>query len=500
LADLVVKLYALPPTETAAPGTDRDRLKDPSVSMSSETTPTGSPASDTADQAGQMPTELSLDEALSLAVYMHRTEALDDAALLYRRILEAAPEQSDAMHFLGVLLHQQGRSAEAIDLIERSIALDPRSADRYNNLGNVLVEMGRLPEATVAYEKALGLQPGHANAYNNLGTVLRAQSRFDDAAAAYQKAIELEPTHVDAYNNYGNLLSSRGMVREAVAYYCKAITLIPNHPQARKLLGIAYYTIGQVEAAAEVFRDWLKEEPENPVARHMLAACSGEDVPQRASDDYVESTFDAFAGSFDAKLEKLDYRAPQLVTDALAKACGVPAKQLVALDAGCGTGLCGPLIAPYVARLTGVDLSTGMLAKARGRGVYDELFKVELTRYLADQVERFDLVISADTLVYFGALEAVAAAAFRALRPGGLLIFTVEEAVDGAPESGYRINPHGRYSHTRAYVRDSLAQAGFDVLAIEGAGLRMEAGSAVAGLVVTARKGGGGGTPAPGGI
>jgi len=457
--------------------------------------------SDSADHDdGEIPSELSLADALSLAIYLHRVEQWDDAELLYRRILEAAPDEADAMHFLGVLSHQRGRSDEAITLIEQSIALSPRHADRYNNLGNVLVEIGRLSQATETYEKAIELQPGHADAYNNLGTVLRAQSRYDDAAAAYQKAIELNPSHVDAYNNFGNLLSSRGMAREAVAYYCKAITLTPNHPQARKLLGIAYYTIGQIDAAAAVFRDWLEEEPENPIARHMLAACSGQDVPMRASDDYVEKTFDAFAGSFDSKLEKLAYRAPQLVADALAAVCEAPAKRLVALDAGCGTGLCGPLIAPYVARLTGVDLSAGMLSKARGRGTYDELFKVELTRYLADCREVFDLIISADTLVYFGALEAVFNAAFRALRPDGLLIFTVEETGEDQPETGYRINPHGRYSHSRAYVESALTEAGFASPAMADAALRMEAGDPVVGLVVTARKGAGIGILAAGGI
>jgi len=468
--------------------------------MSADSSPDESNDAASPEAAGEMPVELGLEDALALAVRLHRGGQLDAAGTLYRRILEAAPGQADAMHFLGVLLHQQGRSEEALGLIERSIAFDPQLADRHNNLGNVLLEMGRVAEATDAYQKALALQPGHANAYSNLGTILRAQRRFDEAAAAYARAIELDPKFVDAYNNYGNLLSSRGLTREAVTYYCKAVTLMPDHPQTRKLLGIAYYTLGQVDEAAKVFREWLAEEPDNPVARHMLAASSGENVPARAADDYVESTFDAFAGSFDAKLEKLAYRAPQLVADALARACGEPRKQLVALDAGCGTGLCGPLIAAYAARLTGVDLSGGMLAKAQGRGVYDELCKAELTGYLSGESGRFDLVISADTLVYFGALEDVVAAAFAALRPGGLLVFTVEEAGDDTTDRGYRINPHGRYSHTRAYVRDTLTQAGFDVVAIDGAELRMEAGSPVSGLVVTARKPGGTGTAAAGGI
>src|SRR5262245_51532832 len=159
----------------------------------------------------------------------------------------------------------------------------------------------------------------------------------------------------------------------------------------------------------------------------MLSACSGQDVPARASDAYVETTFDSFAGSFDEKLERLDYRAPQLIAQALEKACGAAGKRLIALDAGCGTGLCGPLIASYVSRLTGVDLSTGMLAKAQGRAVYDQLVKAELTAFLADQADAFDLIVSADTLVYFGPLEPVLTAALGALRSGGLLIFTVEE-------------------------------------------------------------------------
>ena len=43
-----------------------------------------------------------------------------------------------------------------------------------------------------------------------------------------------------------------------------------------------------------------------------------------------------------------------------------------ALDLGCGTGLCGPLVKPRVERLDGVDLSGAMLDRARATGVYDD--------------------------------------------------------------------------------------------------------------------------------
>ena len=109
------------------------------------------------------------------------------------------------------------------------------------------------------------------------------------------------------------------------------------------------------------------------------------------------------------------------------------------LDAGCGTGLCGPLLAPYARRLVGVDLSEGMLALAKEKNVYDALMKSELTDYLRDHAAAFDVIVSADTLVYFGDLEDVLAAAAGALRPNGLFIFTLEHAV-GA-RGGCRLAP-----------------------------------------------------------
>jgi predicted TPR repeat methyltransferase len=431
--------------------------------------------------------ELSLPEAVAVAIQLHQDGRLADAETLYRRVLEAAPDYPDALHFLGVLLHHRDRSDEAIALIERSIALDPDQAGRYNNLGNVLVERGRLEDATEAYRRSVELDPGNADTHNNLGALLKALGHPDDAADAYRAAIELDPEHIAAYNNMGNLLSSQGHHTEAVAFYSKAISLRPGDAGSRHRLGFTYYALGHLEAAAEVFRLWLHAEPGHPIPRHMLAACTGENVPERATDAYVESVFDGFAASFDAKLERLSYRAPDLIAAAVARATDAPNRRLAILDAGCGTGLCGPLLAPYASRIVGVDLSGRMLDAARLRGVYAELTKSELTAHMAEHPAAYDLIVSADTLCYFGPLHAVARAAVRALRPGGWLIFTVESVDEAAAPAGYRINPHGRYSHTRNYVLRALAAAGFADVSAEPAVLRMENQLPVDGLVVVGR-------------
>ena len=406
---------------------------------------------------------------------------------MYRQILEAVPDYPDAVHYSGVLAHQEGRSDEAVALIRRSLELEPDRADWHSNLGIVLRDRLELDEAIAACRRAIALDPNHANAHNNIGVLLRAQGHAVEAEAAYRAAIRVSPEHSDAYTNLGILLTGQKRTREAAVCFFKVITLTPKHPEARRLLALAHCALGEVDEAVAIFEEWLKEEPNHPIARHMIAACSGRDVPARASDAFIEMTFDSFAGSFDAKLAKLLYRAPDLVAAMLAGSVAGSSKCLDVLDAGCGTGLCGPLVAQYARRLVGVDLSARMLDRARARNVYDELVKRELTAYLRESRSTFDVIVSADTLVYFGALGEVVAASANALRAGGRLVFTVEELSGASSDAGYAIRSHGRYGHTREYLERVLSGANLRP-EIVPAELRLEAGEPVKGLVVLAEK------------
>ena len=265
------------------------------------------------------------------------------------------------------------------------------------------------------------------------------------------------------------------------------ITLRPKHREARRLLALAHCVLGDIDEAVKIFEEWLDEEPGDPIALHMRAACTGRDVPARASNGFVERTFDSFASSFESKLEQLSYRAPALVAAMLENSGLEPSKQLDVLDAGCGTGLCGPLLGPYARRLAGVDLSEGMLALAKEKHVYDALIKGELTDHMRDHSAAFDVIVSADTLVYFGDLGCVVAAAAGALRPNGLFIFTLEHSVGAVADVNWRLELHGRYSHARAYVERVLTAAGLQPW-IAPAELRMESGAPVAGLVIRGTK------------
>ncbi|MDN3721750.1 methyltransferase domain-containing protein [Roseibium salinum] len=144
--------------------------------------------------------------------------------------------------------------------------------------------------------------------------------------------------------------------------------------------------------------------------------------------------------------------------DALAGERSAPFADVV--DLGCGTGLCGPLIRRHCGKLTGIDLSPGMLRKAAALEVYDFLVEGELVGFLnSDLPIRFDLAVCVDTLCYLGDLQPFMDALFSALKPGGLLIASVEHLSDPSGPD-YRVDPTGRYAHMPAYLRRSAEAAG----------------------------------------
>ena len=429
----------------------------------------------------------ALQNLLQRAITLHRQGKLDEAQGLYRRILKRLPGNADALHFLGLLAHQRGDTAAAIDLVRRATESAPDYVDAMNNLGNLLRIGGRFAEAEAAYRRALALRPDDANAHSNLGAVLKAQGNTTDAEAALRRAIELDDHHVPALTNLGNLLNRIGRTKEALGYYYAAVAFNPKHPDAPRVLGLAYQASGDVEKAHGVFSEWLKRDPGNPVAAHMLMACSGGDAPERASDDYVRKVFDDMADAFDEHLADLDYQAPRLIGQAFSRAWPVPRAALDVLDAGCGTGLCAAFLRPLARTLVGVDLSCGMLNRAQSLKLYDELVEAELTAFVEAHAASYDAIVSADTLCYFGALDRLFGAVARALRRDGRLLFTVEQALD-AGETGYHLQPHGRYCHARAYITSGLQRAGLTVDTIVTDKLRRESGKDVAGLVVTAGK------------
>lgn len=388
-------------------------------------------------------------------------------------------------------LASAGRLAEAEALYRTSLAVDPALASAHNNLGNLLRARGGLAAAAAAYRAALRSGLEAALVFYNLAAVWRQMGGLTEAAVGYRVALSLDPGYAEAWNNQANLWRDQDRLRDAAFGYRRAVAIRPDWADGHDNFASALYLLherGDAPVAARLARDWRSDHPDNPMARHIGSAIVGDSMEARAPDAYVRQTFDLFAAEFDNRLDELGYRAPALLAEAVAASGPPPVAGLEILDAGCGTGLCAAALRPFARGLAGVDLSGGMLERARARGLYDHLEEAELVAHLAANPNRYDLIVAADVFCYFGDLAPAFAAAFAALRPSGRLVLSVERLEDDDAAMTYRVGTHGRYAHRESYLRAALVEVGFALLDLRVDGLRLESGQPVMGVIAVASR------------
>lgn len=427
---------------------------------------------------------LTLAQSIDLGRSLLAQKNLPAAENVLNSILERLPGDPDALHLMGALRNMQGRSLEALALLEKAVQLVSDDAGRWNDIGLVYAKLNRAAQAAAAYQRSAeiaGTSPMAAKAFDNLG---RLQLDIDRVAAerSFRQAIELAPGFGLAWYGLAQALICQDRAEEGIEASVRAIHLLPKS-MARELVAKALVRSGQKDKAIEFYQQWLHEEPDNPLIKHHMTALTQPHTPDRASDAYIETTFDEFASTFDSKLAVLDYHAPDLICAAIRAVYPDASATLDIGDAGCGTGWCGPLVRPWARRLCGFDLSDGMLALAKKRHVYSDLHKLELVNFLNLHPAEFDLLISADTLCYFGSLQSVMAASYRAVRAGGHLIYTVEASDDDT--CPHRLDPSGRYAHSLVHVSTAATAAGLRLSCVNRVTLRTESGKPVTGWLVT---------------
>jgi len=265
----------------------------------------------------------------------------------------------------------------------------------------------------------------------------------------------------------------------------QTIEAAPNWAPAHAMLGDALAKMGANADAAEAYMQAAALDPAGVLGAGLKRAALGADsAPASAPAAYVRALFDEYAPRFEAHLrEKLAYRGPEILMEALARACAAQGRALRfarALDLGCGSGLMAHPLRACSDHIAGVDLSPAMVELSRRSGLYDRAETGDVEAFLAQEPPAScDLVIAADVFVYIGDLAPVFAAAARALSAGGLFAFTVQKGAGAEWALGADL----RYAHTRGYLQRLAAENGFQATLIEDASTRRDAGADVPGLV-----------------
>ena len=266
----------------------------------------------------------------------------------------------------------------------------------------------------------------------------------------------------------------------------QVVERVPDWPPGWAALGEARERSGDPAGARDAWARAAARDPGGALGAESHVARLDGRTPRNLPASYLRALFDDYAPRFDRHLvEALAYRGPAVLVAALERTA--PGRSFAhTLDLGCGTGLMGLALRGRADRIDGVDLSPAMAERARATGAYAEVGAGSLDDALAATAAgSLDLVVAADVMVYLGDLAVAFAGAARALRPGGILAFTVQSLAEG---DGFALGPDMRFSHAPRYVDGALRGAGLGPLLIEPASTRRERDAAVSGLVAVACK------------
>lgn len=425
---------------------------------------------------------------VSLGNIFKAAEDIERAAFHYRRALSLDPSYSIAHRNLANLLKEQGKLDEAIAHYRRALQSEPDSLDTLNHLAGALEQQGKADDARTTFLRALAIAPDDAESHNNLGNLHWRQGEADDAIAHYRRALEVKPAFVDAHNNLGMVLRSQGQVLEALGCFDRSLTLDPRHSgtQLNLCSTIYQWSLADQKAATVFAARLLAQRDDMPLLRRGLAGLLGLDLDQPHDADYSRVLFDQFAPVFDQTLLRLQYLDMiQSITNALEIPSGAA---FDVLDAGCGTGLCGSYVRPFARSLVGVDISPGMLERARRTGLYERLVCEDAKAFMSQTAAGFDLIISSDVLTYIGEASCFIQGASRALRADGRIAVSVESLEQEQDGGTYRASPSGRYKHARAYLEAAFGEAGLVVVKAIAGVMRMEGGQPTAAWILVGEK------------
>lgn len=469
-----------------------------------------------------MTASADLDRLMARTAEFIDTGRFGAARPLLAAVSRLSPPTARLAELAGVLALKQGRLPEARDGLDRAISCWPEDAGLRKCRADVRRQFGDAVGAAQDAAEAVVLDPRDPDAKAILGVVLLGLGHAGDARACLAEAVAARPANPlfrmalsDSQALCGDAAAAAATLTDGIALTPAEIGLrnaavllavrrrcfaaaVELAETARRegvvdaclfgLKGHALSSLGRNEDAAEAYAEALKLGPDDLYVRHLVAASGALVQDDRAPADYVRTVFDGYAARFEAHLISLGYRIPGLMRSALLRhAVVAPGDRLgPVLDLGCGTGLVAvALLDLPFGPITGIDLSSKMLAAAAAKQLYAELREDDVLQALNADPTLWRIVLAADVLCYFGALEEFMASVRRRLAPNGLFVFSVETLDDaGDAPRGWHLDRLGRYAHAPGYVRRCAKAAGLEVREMAPEIQRQEADRSVPGLLV----------------
>ncbi len=145
------------------------------------------------------------------AAALERLGRLDEAADIFKKLLDEDPKDAAAANYLGYMWADAGQNLEeALELIRTAVEVEPDAAAYLDSLGWVHFKLGNLEEAERWLRRAVDAGNTDGTVLAHLGEVLLASGQKDEARTYLQRALDLGCEHPDHVRKLLDGLDAKG--------------------------------------------------------------------------------------------------------------------------------------------------------------------------------------------------------------------------------------------------------------------------------------------------
>ena len=182
----------------------------------------------------------NIDEMVNQAKLLLSQNRLEDAKIIFNKILKIEPTYYKAYINVGVICIKLNKLFEAEKNFLDAIEIKPDFELAYYNLGTIQEKIGKIKEAEQNFKKAIDLKPNYFEAYTNLGTLFLGASNYNEAEKFLEKALQIKPNFTEAHYNLGLTQSLMNRDDLAEISYKKALEFNPRFKDAYNNLNKIY--------------------------------------------------------------------------------------------------------------------------------------------------------------------------------------------------------------------------------------------------------------------
>jgi tetratricopeptide (TPR) repeat protein len=203
---------------------------------------------------------------LYLALALAQQEKYSDAAVMFKKAREIAPEakkehvyNNQRSFFVnnynkGITANSTMNYQEAVEFFKMAVAVDPDDPKGYVNLGVAYSMLDDTENALNSFRQGAEADPTSVDAWRNLGITYQATRQFALATEAFTRVVELAPDDSDGLFSLGDMFFNEREFEKALEPYMKAAEYRGDDAALQYQIGATYFSLQNYAEAGEAFQ------------------------------------------------------------------------------------------------------------------------------------------------------------------------------------------------------------------------------------------------------